>query len=89
MLAETPCTACRFAEIKYKIDRRTGKTIEDNPEGLGQGDAGIVKLVPTKPLCVEVFDMYPSLGRFAVRDMKQTIAVGIIKAVTVETASKK
>jgi len=41
----------------------------------------MIKLVPTKPLCVEVFSEYPPLGRFAVRDMKQTVAVGIIKAV--------
>jgi len=41
----------------------------------------MIKLVPTKPLCVEVFSEYPPLGRFAVRDMKQTVAVGIIKQV--------
>jgi len=26
--------------------------------------------------------MYPPLGRFAVRDMKQTVAVGVIKETT-------
>ncbi len=29
--------------------------------------------VPTKPLCVEAFSDYPPLGRFAVRDMRQTV----------------
>lgn len=37
--------------------------------------------VPTKPMCVEPFTVYPPLGRFAVRDMRQTVAVGVIKAV--------
>jgi elongation factor 1-alpha len=34
---------------------------------------------PCKPFCCETFADYPQLGRFAVRDMKQTVAVGVIK----------
>jgi elongation factor 1-alpha len=41
----------------------------------------MVKLIPSKPLCVETFVEYPPLGRFAVRDMRQTVAVGVIKSV--------
>jgi len=41
----------------------------------------MVNLIPSKPMCVEVFSEYPPLGRFAVRDMKQTVAVGVIKGV--------
>jgi elongation factor 1-alpha len=41
----------------------------------------MVKLVPQKPMCVEAFSQYPPLGRFAVRDMNQTVAVGVIKEV--------
>ena len=32
-------------------------------------------------MCVEEYNTYPPLGRFAVRDMRQTVAVGVIKAV--------
>jgi elongation factor 1-alpha len=32
-------------------------------------------------MCVEKFQEFPPLGRFAVRDMKQTVAVGVIKEV--------
>jgi len=39
----------------------------------------MVDLVPSKPMCVESFSVYPPLGRFAVRDMRQTVAVGVIK----------
>ena len=53
------------------------------------GDAAIVKMIPSKPMCVEAFSDYPPLGRFAVRDMKQTVAVGVIKGVEkVETKGK-
>jgi elongation factor 1-alpha len=33
-------------------------------------------------MCVEAFTEYSPLGRFAVRDMRQTVAVGVIKSVT-------
>jgi len=73
--------ACKFAELIDKIDRRTGKSIEANPKFLKSTDAAIVKLVPSKPMCVETYNEYPPLGRFAVRDMRQTVAVGVIKSV--------
>lgn len=38
-------------------------------------------MVPQKPMCVEAFSDYAPLGRFAVRDMRQTVAVGVIKCV--------
>jgi elongation factor 1-alpha len=73
--------ACKFAEILTKVDRRTGKEIEAGPKFVKSGDAAMIKLVPSKPMCVESFADYPPLGRFAVRDMRQTVAVGVIKAV--------
>merc|ERR1712216_670693 len=73
--------ACKFKEITEKLDRRTSKKTEDNPKFVKKGDACMAKLVPTKPMCVEAFKSYAPLGRFAVRDMRQTVAVGVIKAV--------
>lgn len=73
--------ACKFAELIQKIDRRTGKEIEANPKQIKSGDSCIVKMIPSKPMCVETFQKYAPLGRFAVRDMKQTVAVGVIKEV--------
>jgi len=81
--------ACKFAELKEKVDRRSGKKVEDNPKFLKSGDAGIVDLVPSKPMCVEAFTDYAPLGRFAVRDMRQTVAVGVIKAVDKSEATGK
>jgi len=73
--------ACKFSELLEKIDRRSGKSIESGPKFIKSGDAAIVKMVPSKPMCVEAFTDYPPLGRFAVRDMRQTVAVGVIKSV--------
>ncbi|CUG84868.1 elongation factor 1 alpha, putative, partial [Bodo saltans] len=79
--------ACKFASLESKIDRRSGKEIEKEPKVIKTGDAAIVKMVPQKPLCVESFVEYPPLGRFAVRDMRQTVAVGVIKSVAKKEAS--
>ena len=73
--------ACKFAELIEKIDRRSGKVMETSPKFVKSGDAAIVKLIPSKPMCVESYNEYPPLGRFAVRDMRQTVAVGVIKSV--------
>jgi elongation factor 1-alpha len=74
--------ACKFAELLQKIDKRNGKVLEEAPKMVKKGDAVMATLVPSKPLCVEGFKEYPPLGRFAVRDMRQTVAVGVIKSVT-------
>jgi elongation factor 1-alpha len=74
--------ACKFAKLRSKIDKRTGKSTEDEPQCIKTGDASMVELIPQKPMVVEVFSQYPPLGRFAVRDMRQTVAVGVIKEST-------
>jgi len=73
--------ACKFDVLLEKIDRRTGTVLEAEPKELKNGEAAIVKMVPQKGMVVESFAEYPPLGRFAVRDMKRTVAVGIIKVV--------
>merc|ERR1711941_13062 len=81
--------ACKFQTIQTKIDRRSGKVLEEAPKFVKSGDAAMVVLAPQKPMCVEAFTEYPPLGRFAVRDMRQTVAVGVIKSVAkVDKAGK-
>jgi elongation factor 1-alpha len=73
--------ACKFNALLSLMDKRTGKKVEDNPKFLKSGQAGMVEMMPSKPLCVESYAEYPPLGRFAVRDMRKTVAVGVIKSV--------
>lgn len=80
--------ACKFDKLLQKIDRRTGKEIEAEPKEIKNQEAAIVQLLPQKSMVVETFAEYPPLGRFAVRDMKQTVAVGVIKAVDKKTGDK-
>jgi elongation factor 1-alpha len=81
--------ATKFKNIDEKMDRRTGKTLEENPKFVKNGDACMVTMEPSKPMVVESFSDYPPLGRFAVRDMRQTVAVGVIKSVIKKEESKK
>ena len=82
--------ACKFNELRQKIDKRSGKVTEENPKFVKNGEAAMIQLIPQKPMCVEVYKEFAPLGRFAVRDMKQTVAVGIIKETNkkVEVAKK-
>ncbi|KAL6990275.1 hypothetical protein U1Q18_050284 [Sarracenia purpurea var. burkii] len=64
--------------------RSTGdlvRSLRRSPKFLKNGDAGLVKMIPSKPMVVETFAEYPALGCFAIRDMRQTVAVGVIKNV--------
>jgi elongation factor 1-alpha len=73
----TAQVACRFDEIEKKLDPRTGQVKEENPDFIKTGDAAIVKIVPTRPMVIEPSNKIPQLGRFAIRDMGQTVAAGV------------
>jgi len=81
--------ACKFKELKTKLDKRSGQVLEENPKFVKSGEACIAVLSPSKPMVVEAYSSYAPLGRFAVRDMRQTVAVGVIKAVTKKELGKK
>merc|ERR1712137_469918 len=74
MDCHTAHIACKFEEILKKCDRRSGKELEAFPKSIKNGDAAIIEMAPSKPMSVEAFSEYPPLGRFAVRDMRQTVA---------------
>merc|ERR1712048_362707 len=74
--------ACKFSKIRSKVDKRNGKVTEEEPQSIKSQDAAMVELIPQKAMVVEAFSSYAPLGRFAVRDMRQTVAVGVIKEVT-------
>jgi elongation factor 1-alpha len=77
--------ACRFNKLLTLINKRNGEVLETDPKFLKSGQAAICELVPSKPMCVESFSKYAPLGRFAVRDMRKTVAVGVIKTVKRKT----
>jgi elongation factor 1-alpha len=77
----TAHVACKFQSLRNKVDRRTNKLMEEEPKSVKTNEGCDVIMVPQRPLVVEAFAEFPPLGRFAVRDMKMTVAVGVIKSV--------
>ncbi|NPD89202.1 MAG: translation elongation factor EF-1 subunit alpha [Asgard group archaeon] len=75
----TAQVATRFAELKSKTTK--GETTA-KPDFLKNGDGAEVLMIPTRDMVIEQYADFPQLGRFAVRDMGQTVAVGIVKKVT-------
>ncbi len=74
----TAQVACTITEISEKKDPKTGQTLQKNPEFIKNGDVAIVKVKPNKAVCIEKFSDFPPLGRFAIRDMGQTVAAGVV-----------
>jgi elongation factor 1-alpha len=73
----TAQVACTFMELQKKLDPATGQTKEENPDYLKTGDAAFVVVKPTKPMVIEKIKDIPHMGRFAIRDMGQTVAAGM------------
>jgi elongation factor 1-alpha len=81
--------ACKFNTILSEIDPRNGsvkKAAEKDGAKLvlKKNQACMAVMVPQKAMCVEAYSDYAPLGRFAIRDMRRTVAVGVIKAVQFE-----
>ncbi|MBI1968715.1 translation elongation factor EF-1 subunit alpha [Candidatus Woesearchaeota archaeon] len=73
----TAQVACRFAEIIKKLNPATGQEITENKDILRNGDAAVVKLIPTQPLVIEKNSVIPQMSRFAIRDSGATVAAGM------------
>ncbi len=78
----TTQVACTITEITELKDPKTGQTAKKNPDFIKTGDVAIVKIKPLRPVVVEKFADFPPLGRFAIRDMGQTVAAGVVLSVT-------
>ena len=78
------CTAhvrCCFEAFLQKIDRRSGKVVEENPKVMKAGDVMFCKIRPLQPLTLEAFSDFPTLGRFCIRHEGHFLAVGLVKSV--------
>jgi len=81
LFCHTATFPCRFAQLLAKVDRLTGQVVEETPQSVHTGEAVLVRMEATKPVYVEPFSTFAPLGRFVVRDLHLTVAVGIIKEV--------
>lgn len=80
--AHTAQVACKVTQLISKLDPRTGNILEKDPKFLKAGDAGVIKVEPTKPFVIEKVKEIPPMGRFAIRDMGSTVAAGMVVDIT-------
>jgi len=74
----TAQVSCTITQLVKKLDPKTGAVLEADPKFLKTGDVAIVKIKPVQPVVAEEYKKFPQLGRFAIRDMGQTVAAGMI-----------
>jgi len=78
--------ACKFNTIVCKVNARDGSVgdlrdmVKKVSLRIKKNEACRVVMVPTKKMALEAFSDYPPLGRFAIRDMRKTVAVGVVLA---------
>jgi len=84
--AHTAQVACKVTELISKLDPKTGNVAEEGPQFLKSGDAGVIRVEPTRPLSIEKVKEIPQMGRFAIRDMGSTVAAGMV--VDIEEAKR-
>ncbi len=61
------------------VDHKTDEKTEEHPRFIKQGQVAIARfelLQVGKGICMELFEYYPQLGQFILRDKDRTVAVG-------------
>ena len=67
---------CEITALLAKIDMKTREKVK--AKFVKSGAVCIARVAVEKPICVELFDQVPQLGRFTLRDEGRTIAIGKI-----------
>ncbi|HIH45090.1 MAG TPA: elongation factor 1-alpha, partial [Candidatus Methanoperedenaceae archaeon] len=73
----TAQVACTITALNKQLDPKSGQVKAENPQFIKAGDAAVITIKPSRPLCIEKVKEIPQLGRFAIRDMGMTIAAGM------------
>jgi len=81
LYCHTATVLCRVTKIEQKIDKFTGKLVENNPHLINGGEAAIVTVKPLAPVCMEVYNEFPALGRFLMVTNNTVFGVGVTRTV--------
>ncbi|KAL6057492.1 Eukaryotic peptide chain release factor GTP-binding subunit [Balamuthia mandrillaris] len=86
LYCHTASFPCRVEELLQKLDKRTGKVVEEKPQKVRTGEAAICLMRPKggRAVCLETFQELAPLGRFLMRDQGQTAVVGVVKEIVEE-----
>ena len=82
-------TACRLAEIKWKVGKETGGKKMESPMSLKTNDMAEVVFEPTQPFVCDEFTKCEGLGRVAIFEGNQAVMMGKIMKVEHNQVSVK
>jgi len=68
----------RVNALLSQLDPATGELLRARPRCLARGHAGVVELIPERPLVAERYADCRALGRLALREGGRTLAVGVV-----------
>lgn len=72
----TACKECVVLDLLAEMDKKTKKPTKKKPTFVKSGAIVIARLQTAAPICLELFENFPQLGRFTLRDKGKTIAIG-------------
>jgi peptide chain release factor subunit 3 len=73
---------CIISDLIAELDKKTKQPGKKKPTFVRSGGIVIAKITLSSPICAELFDVYPQLGRFTLRDKGRTIAIGKLIGMT-------
>jgi len=76
----TTVEECTITVLLEQIDKKTGNSIKKKPMFVTSGSLVRCIIECNQPVCLELFQDVPQLGRFTVRDEGKTIAIGKVTA---------
>lgn len=68
----------RISKLISTIDKKTGNLSAKKPRSLTRGVSAIVEISLDRPICIELYADFRSLGRFTLRDQGKTFSAGIV-----------
>ncbi|KAI1419349.1 P-loop containing nucleoside triphosphate hydrolase protein [Xylaria sp. FL1777] len=78
-----------FSALLHTLQKSTNKKSRRPPTHAKRGDTIIARLQVTGTsgaICIETYEDYPQMGRFTLRDQGQTIAIGKVTKLVLDTA---
>ncbi|KAF2967831.1 hypothetical protein GQX73_g5760 [Xylaria multiplex] len=77
-----------FSALLHTLQKSTNKRSKRAPTHAKKGDTIIARLEVTGTpggICIETYEEYPQMGRFTLRDQGQTIAIGKVTKLVLDT----
>ena len=70
----------QVSQLVTLLNPKTGAVVKARPRVLTKGQTALVEVTVSRALCLELYTDFRALGRIALRDAGQTLAVGIVTA---------